>query len=116
MAINHIHFNAATQYGQLLRAALNTCESADEQLEDVRDMLIQMRDGDGSDPSHYANVVKRIGILDYSSTQGEPTLEQNTAAKALFDELDSAYSKTSGNGQVSDVRAARDQLYAKLRG
>jgi hypothetical protein len=112
----HIHFDATTQYGTLLRDMLRTNEAADDKIADLRDLLIQMRDGDGSNNAHYANIVKRLRVADYTPTQGEPTDAQNAKARALFEELDSAYSKTSGNGSVSNVRAARDQLYAKLRG
>lgn len=112
----HIHFDQGTQYGALLRDMLRTNERADDLMADVRDMLIQMRDGDGSQNSHYANVVKRLKFADYDSTAGEPSDAQCAVARACFEELDSAFSKTSGNGTVSNVRAARDQLYAKLRG
>ena len=67
-------------------------------------MLVLMRVGDGSDATHYAEVTSRFGFV------------SNAKAKEAFDELDSAYSKTSGDGSVSNVRAARDQLFAKLRG
>jgi hypothetical protein len=116
MAFAHIHFDQSTQYGALVRAMLRANESADDQLLDVRDLLIQMRDGDGSQNIHYANVVKRLKVADYDPTQGAPTDPQNAVARALFEEIDSAFSKTSGNGSVTNVRAARDQLYAKTRG
>lgn len=112
----HIHFDDTTRYGAMLRDALRTNEAADDKLADVRDLLIQMRDGDGSQNVHYANIVKRLKVADYDPTQGAPTDAQNAKARAMFEEIDSAYSKTSGNGAVSSVRAARDQLFAKLRG
>jgi hypothetical protein len=104
MAAAHIHFDDQTQYGRKLRRALQLMEEGDDLLADVRDMMIQMRDGDGSNAAHYALLVTRMGFPD------------NATAKAAFDELDSAFSKTSGNGSVSNVRAARDQLFAKMRG
>jgi len=104
MAFNHIHFDDQTQYGRKLRSMLNKSEQADDEMIDVRDVMIQMRDGDGSVASHYAEVTTRFGFA------------TDDKAKACFDELDSAYSKTSGNAEVTNVRAARDQLYAKLRG
>lgn len=116
MAFAHISFNANSQYGRLLRSMLNTNESADDQIADVRDVMIQMRDGDGSQNVHYAEVTRRFGFGDYDATQGDPTDAQNAKARAAFEEIDSAFSKTSGNGSVSNVRAARDQLFAKLRG
>ena len=104
MAFAHIHFNDQTQYGRSLRRMLNLSEEADDLFTDVRDVMIQMRDGDGSQDAHYAEVTSRFGFA------------SDAKARAAFEELDSAYSKTSGNGSVSNVRAARDQLYAKLRG
>jgi len=104
MAFQHIHFNDQTQYGRALRRALQLSEEADDGLTDVRDVMIQMRDGDGSQDAHYAELTSKFGFA------------SDAKARAAFEELDSAYSKTSGNGSVSNVRAARDQLYAKLRG
>jgi hypothetical protein len=88
----------------MLRALLRQCEQSDDLFTDVRDVMIQMRDGDGSLSDHYSEVSSRFGFAN------------NDKAKEAFEELDSAYSKTSGNGSVSNVRAARDQFYAKLRG
>lgn len=79
-------------------------EQGDDLINDVRDMMIQMRDGDGSQDVHYAELTARFGFV------------SDAQARSAFEELDSAYSKTSGNGSVTDVRAARDQLFAKLRG
>lgn len=104
MAFNHIHFDDTSQYGRILRAALRTNESADNQLADVVALFESMLDGDGSDDTHYTEVTIRFAF---------PT---NALAHAAFNELSSAYSKTSGNGSVTNVRAARDQLFAYLRG
>jgi len=100
----HIHFNDQTRYGQKLRALLDTAERSDDLFSDVRDMMIQMRDGDGSQDAHYARVTTQFGF------------ESDAKARAAFEELESAYGKISGNGSVSNVRAARDQFFAKLRG
>lgn len=117
MAFNYIHFNQGTQHGGKLRRLLDLMEQGDDLMTDVRDVMIQMRDGDGTQNVHYAEVTRRFGFGDYDVSTGlEPTDEQNAKARAAFEELDSAYSKTSGNGTVSNVRAARDQLFAKLRG
>ena len=104
MAFAHIHFNDQLQYGRSLRRMLQMMEESDDLVADVRDVMIQMRDGDGSVATHYAECTTRFGFA------------SDASAKAAFDELDSAYSKTSGDGSVSNVRAARDQLFAKLRG
>jgi hypothetical protein len=104
MAFAHVHFNDQTAYGRMLRRMLNLMEESDDLMSDVRDVMIQMRDGDGTQDVHYAEVTTRFGFA------------SDAKARAAFEELDSAYSKTSGNGSVTDVRAARDQLFAKLRG
>lgn len=104
MAFNHIYFNDQTSYGRMLRRMLQMSEEADDLMKDVRDVMIQMRDGDGSQAVHYAEVTSRFGFT------------TDAKAKEAFEELDSAYSKTSGDGSVSNVRTARDQLYTKLRG
>jgi hypothetical protein len=115
MAFNHLLFDETSQYGRMLRAFLRKAEDSDDDFTDVRDVIIQMTDGDGSQNIHFAEVVKRFRFAGYDPTQGDPTDAQNAVARAAFLELDAAYSKTSGNGTVSNVRAARDQLFAKLR-
>lgn len=104
MAFSHIHFDDQTQYGRKLRRVLQLMEESDDLLTDVRDVMIQMRDGDGSAAAHYAECTTKFGFA------------SDDKAKAAFDELDSCYSKTSGDDSVSNVRAARNQFYAKLRG
>lgn len=104
MAFTHIHFDDTTQYGRLLRNMLRTNESADDQLADMVSLIQSMLDGDGSADGHYTEVTVRFGF------------PSNTLAHAAFNELASAYAKTSGNGAVTNSRAARDQLFAYLRG
>jgi hypothetical protein len=104
MAFTHIHFNDQEQYGRKLRRLLNLAEESDDLFTDVRALFIQMRDGDGSQAVHYARVTTKFGF------------DSDAAAKAAYDELESAYLKTSGNGSVSNVRTARDQFFDKLRG
>lgn len=116
MAAAHIYWDETNQYGRRLRASLQAMESADDQQQDAREMLIQMRDGDGSQDAHYDNVVRRLGYGGYTASQGTPTVAQLQMARASFEEFDSAFSKTSGNGSVTNVRAARDQVFAKHRG
>jgi len=99
----HIYFDDQTVYGRKLRRVLQMMEEADDLLTDVRDVMIQMRENAGSDDTDYAEVATRFGFAN------------GAKAKSAFLELDSAYSKTSGNGSVDNVRAARDQLFAKLR-
>jgi len=104
MAFTHIHFDDTTQYGRILRRRIRTNEDADDQLADVVALFQSMLDGDGSQDAHYAEVTSRFAF------------PSNAVAHAAFNELASAYAKTSGNGAVTNVRAARDQLFAFLRG
>jgi hypothetical protein len=104
MAFNHIHFDDNLPYGRILRAALRTNEDADDKLADVISLFESMIDGDGSADAHYTEITSRFAFT------------SNAQAHAAFNELSSAYSKTSGNGSVSNVRAARDQMFAYLRG
>lgn len=104
MAFNHLHFDSQLPHGRLLRQALTVNETADDQLADVVSLMAAMLDGDGSQDAHYTEIQSRFG---FTST---------AKAHAAYNELSSAYAKTSGNGSVSNVRAARDQLFAYLRG
>lgn len=104
MAFNHIHFDDTLPHGRLLRRALRANEEADEQLADVVSLFEAMLDGDGSQDAHYAEITSRFAFT------------SNAKAHAAFNELASAYAKTSGNSAVTNVRAARDQLFAFLRG
>lgn len=115
MAFAHIHFNQLSQYGQRLRNMLNLCELADDQLADVRDLILQMIDGDGSSIAHFDEVVKRFGFESYDVTTGGAVNDtQRTAARNAWLEIDSVYAKRTGS--VSGVQAARDQMFNKLRG
>jgi hypothetical protein len=116
MAFNHINFNPGTKHGALLRQMLTLMEQGDDLLADLRDVIVQMRDGadNPGDPANYAEVTKRFGFGDYDvSTGGAPTAAQNAKARAAFLEIDSVFNKRTGS--VSGVQAARDQLYAFLR-
>lgn len=101
---NYIYFNDSTQFGRQLRDVLRTMERGDDLFTDVRDAMIQMLNGDGSLDAHYDEITTRFGF------------ETMAKAHQAFSELDSAYSKTSGDASVTNVRAARDQLFSKLRG
>jgi hypothetical protein len=104
MAFPHIHFDEQSQYGRLLRTMLRTNEAADDQFTDIMSLVQSMLDGDGSQDAHYTEVTIRFAF------------PSNALAHAAFNELASAYAKTSGNGAVTNTRAARDQLFAYLRG
>lgn len=99
-----LYYNPVTSsHGKFLQRALTASEDADRYLKQVRDMMAAMIVGDGSADSHYAAITVRLGF----------TLDSD--ARAAFLEVDSAYAKTSGDSAVTGVRAARDQLFSKLR-
>lgn len=101
---NHIHFDSGLPHGRILRNALTMNEQADDLLADVVSMMTAMLNGDGSQDAHYDEIMSRFA---FAST---------AKAHAAYNELLSAHAKTSGNGNVSNVRAARDQMFNYLRG
>jgi uncharacterized membrane-anchored protein len=105
MAFQHIHFNDQTQYGRQLRRMLQQAEESDEATPDIlQTMVFMCEGGDTSNAANFTEVTTRFGFA------------SNAKAKEAYDELASFWSKISGNGSVQDVRAARDQLFNKLRG
>jgi hypothetical protein len=110
------NFDQTSQHGAAYRRMLTTNEDADRLLAAERDKWIQMRLGDGTQDAHYSDIVKFLKFGGYTPTQGDPNAAQLQDARGSFEEMDSAYSKTSGNGSVSNVRAARDQFFSKHRG
>jgi hypothetical protein len=102
MAVNHIDFRSDTPHGRKLREALDAIQDGYRGLGDVRAIILQMRDGDGSDASHYTYVADKFGFPDTAT------------AKAGFEELDSFYAKLSTDGEVTFVNAAMLQLLAKF--
>lgn len=112
MAFAYLYFGNGTEHGNLLRTALTQLEKSRLQLFDskntlfsVRDVMLQMRDGDGSSAAHYAEVTARFAF----------TSDANS--KAAFDEIASAcgHLGTTSDTQ-STILAALDQLFAKMRG
>jgi hypothetical protein len=99
----YIGFNSNTEYGHKLRVLLNQLEESDEDFSKILGTMAQMLEGDGSQDSHFSTIATNFGF------------PSETTARAAWNELQSAYSKTSGNGSVSSVRAARDQLFNKMR-
>lgn len=112
MAIGYLHFDRATPHGQLFRQTLTQTENARDVLFDaraklleVRDVMIQMRDGDGSQVAQYAELTNRFGF------------PNDATAQACFLELDSACGNLSNHGvTVTQLLLALDQLFAKTRG
>lgn len=99
---NFYRYDPASTHGKYLQDAIVTNQRADRCLADVMAVMVQMLDGDGSDDAHFATIQARFGF------------ESVAAAHAAFNEISAAYGKTRGDEQVDHVRAARDQLFARL--
>lgn len=105
MATPHLPFNDQLPHGRLLRRALQQSEESDENWPDILATMVNMCEG--GDPGNAANFTEMTAKYGFDS---------NADSKLAYDEIASMYSKISGNGSVDNVRAARDQLFAKLRG
>ncbi len=108
MAANYIEFNHLVDPGRSIARGLQMIREGIRTLTDARAIILQMRDGDGSDAAHYDLVASELGVQagDYASA--------NAAAQALFNEIDSLWFKLTTNSSVSDVAAAIAQAPAKL--
>lgn len=103
MAVAHLNFNGGTQHGALLRRGLLGLEEALSRLNEIKNTMALMIDGDGSDASHFAYMQDKFGFAD------------NAGAKAAWEELNSALFKLNTNDSVSSVNAALLQLFNKFR-
>lgn len=95
-------YTTTSTHGKFLQRLITANQDADRYFSDTMAMFVQMLDGDGSQDAHYATITTKFGFPD------------TTTAHNAYNELQSAFGKTSGNGSVSSVKAARDQLYARL--
>jgi hypothetical protein len=89
-------------------SAARQLRDARDRLKHARDVLIRFRTGTGSLTSDYALFQSRCSI------QAGGYADANTAAKALFDELDADINKLLSNSSVTGVLDSVDQLCAKL--
>lgn len=108
MAANYIEFDKQSDVGRMVTRGLQLLREGREVLGNARAILIEMRDGDGSQAAHYDVIVGEAGYTanDYA--------DANTAAKASFDEIDSLYSKiTAPGGQGDSTGAAITQACAR---
>lgn len=104
MADLHLDFVNSTAHASRLRNTLSHGEAFLEGMAREIATMQLMIDGNGSEASHFVGVAASYGF-------------ENTGvdAKAAWEELQSAYSKVSGDGAVSSVNAALKQLFNKLR-
>jgi hypothetical protein len=103
MAFTKIHFNDTLSHGRLLRNLINDLEDGRDGLNQLIAATQLMIDGDGSQITHFDEVMTRFG---FPST---------TVAKAAWEELLSVQTKINTNASVSNVLAALDQAFAKFR-
>ena len=99
MAVNHIKFDDQTNGGRRLRRLLNNLEDLLDQFDEELATLAQMKDG--GNVTQY--IVDQYGFTD------------TTVAAAGVSEVESAYSKLSGDGSVDFVQTALRQVCNKLR-
>lgn len=97
MADNHYHFDDQKRHGRLLRASLLKLEEGRNELIGLSDCMTKMIDGDGGDASHFESHVDLFGF----TTTAE--------AKGAYDEI------MADVGHLNNIKAALDQLFAKLR-
>lgn len=103
MALEHIAFATSTNLGAALATSLRQFENALDRLRELHATFSLMIDGDGSSATHFTYLTDTLSTSD------------NTKAKALFDELSSALAKLTTDASVSNVNAATQQLFNKLR-
>lgn len=101
MAATNIPFDRSNQFGQEIKALLNAYRKANQDGPNILGAMAVMIDGDGSDVSHFAEMVT-LGIY-----------ENTTDAKASYDELASVNGKLTTDGSVTNVDAAIKQVCAK---
>lgn len=98
----HYYYGPGSSHGKYLQRAITASSDADRYLEELMDVMVQMMDGDGTRDEDYLTIKTRFG---FASEQ---------EARAAYAELQSMYFKTSHNGPVDNVRAARDQAFARF--
>lgn len=102
-------YGLGSSHGAFLQNAINASIEADRAanaalalLTEVRAIMVQMLDGDGSQDAHYSTIQARFGFSDV------------VTARAAFAEIDSAWGNSTNNDSRAAVKAARDQLFARL--
>ena len=104
MADGHYAFDDQKRHGRLLRAALLKLEEGRDELVAITNTMIQMKDGDGSEASHFESHKTLFGF----SGDGDGT-NATAEAKAALAELESMV------GALDGIKATLNQGFAKLR-
>lgn len=107
MAANLIKFDTTKPIPRQIARALELIREGRQTLINIRAAMIQARDGDGSQASHYDLLASEGGY------QAGDYADANAAAKASFDELDSLHAKLTTDASVSSVMTAISQACAK---
>jgi hypothetical protein len=103
MAVAHIAYNHGSQHGAILHGALIQFENSFETINNLKETMTLMIDGDGSQAAHFTYMTDKFGFAD------------DATAKAGYDELASVLFKLNTNSSVSDVNAAILQVLNKFR-
>lgn len=98
MAVGHFAFDRNLPHGQKLNRALNLLEDGLDTLNEVFEIMNQMKDG-GAITSY---LQQKFGFPDV------------TTAEAAYNELNSLQSKLNTNASVTDVNAAMIQCFRKF--
>lgn len=98
MADTHYEVDESLYHARQLMDPIRKLRIEFSRLEDLFAAIDTMKDGDGSEASHFAKVVSLLGV------QGDDSSDELANAKAIYDELNS----TIGNS------AALKQLLARL--
>lgn len=109
MAVTHIQLSFTAPAAQRLRNAMLSLEATVRTLSSEIATMVTMIDGDTSDAANYSEVVSRYGV------EGATLQEQQTRAKALFDEANSLNFKLTTDATVDHVNAAILQAANKVR-
>ena len=101
MAASDINFDRANQFGQEIKAYLNALRKVNEDGPKIMQAIIYMVDGDGSDPTHFANLV------------GKGIYPSNKDAIASYNELASINAKLTQDSAQTNIDAAIKQVCSK---
>jgi phosphoribosylformylglycinamidine (FGAM) synthase-like amidotransferase family enzyme len=107
VAANLIKFDRTKELARMAIRGMQMIREGVRVLADARAAMIQARDGDGSQASHYDLLASEGGY------QAGDYADANAAAKASFDEIDSLCAKLTTDASVSNVAAAIAQAPAK---
>lgn len=102
MAFSHLNYNKSTPHGYLLAKALDDLRNGFLGLNFIFRTMDTMKDGDGSQATHFAEATTRFSFAD------------DATAKAAYDELNSLQAKLNTNSSVTDLNAAMLQAFHKF--